>query len=129
MANLGFKQFQYPMQPNMNFGQNRQSPFYNRPYSPDQDEEAQYAPQAPQAPQTPQVNMGGNTQPMSKAMFGSIPIQRNPIIEQFLQQYRQQMMPNNGRQSPLAWLNRGNNVNNLAPNGIRNNLFKMFNRR
>jgi hypothetical protein len=121
----------------MNFGQNRQMPFYNRPYSPNEDEEEQYAPapQAPQAPQTPQTNMGGNTSQMGRAMFGSIPIQRDPRIEQFLQQYRQQMMDNRKYTNPFAWLNNRNNqnnqnnVNNLAPNGIRNSLFKMFNRR
>jgi len=36
--------------------------------------------------------MGENTLPRSRAMFGSIPIQRDPKLEQLMQDYRQQMM-------------------------------------
>ena len=36
--------------------------------------------------------MNGNTSPRSGAMFGSIPIERDPRIEQLMQSYRQQMM-------------------------------------
>ena len=126
MANLGFGQFQYPMQSNMNFGQNRQLPFYNRAYSPNQDEEEQYAPQVSQTPQAPQANMGGNAPQMGRAMFGSIPIQRDPQLEQYMQQIRQQMMATNNNPNILSYFNRG--YNNLAPNGIRNSLYTMFNR-
>jgi len=126
MANLGFGQFQYPMQSNMNFGQNRQLPFYNNFYTPNQDEEEQYAPQASQTPQAPQANMGGNAPQMGNVMFGSIPIQRDPRLEQYVQQIRQQMMAPNNNPNILSYFNRG--YNNLAPNGIRNSLYTMFNR-
>ena len=52
-----------------------------------------------QKPGVPQGGMGGkggqmngNTSPRSRAMFGSIPIERDPRIEQLMQSYRQQMM-------------------------------------